>query len=759
MNETVPAPFQGLYNAAAPKPVVSPIQSPQTPVATPQPISGVPQSTQTPIAMPDGSQVDPSVVALMHGLKQNESPNGDYNAIGDQGTAAGIGQWSNQVNGKVQPLQPGQIPTNFQNDAKQFGLNSTDFSPENQNKVMYAVLSKDKADGLTPEQALSKWNSGDPNKYLSSSASGTGQVGAYDVASYVQKGMAAAQQYAQQNQQSPQAPAQTSQGAPQDPGFGANVMSGNLVGAAKNVFNGAFPIVSDLANDFNGSSSKTKLQQLGDLGMSALWFLPFGDIAEGATGVARSAMGLGEGAEATAGLTAEALPTAENVAKVASTASKANTAKLIGNVATGLGAGYVGDVSNNLSQGQTGAGVLKPGLGTALGGVIPVGLTGASSVYNKFAGQQSIVDKIQSAYEDAAGSTKSGIKGMTKTASKGLDSNPEFLANAGILPETSEINGRRVFTTGSDSASQQTLQGRINDLTALRDQAISKAGMETPMYLEDMRTKALQEAEDEFSGTARDTVVNHINSEFDAYKSQYGDGQGNISLTDANKIKMDLQGKTNYDATRPTVLTRANSMMATVAKTSVEDGADKAGLKGVREINKIIQQHLDAKKFLDRINGQTIKGGRIGKYVAEGVGATVGSAVGSAVGGAFGNSSIGAGVGTLAGAGAGALFSKFLQKFTSGGTISAAAIGRMAQEDPEVVQQFLQYLSKHGESVAPMLNPIKETGSSIAQNVLNKTPGSKIRDLFDHKAASEHYTPEEIEDFLKSQENPDNEEK
>lgn len=219
---TPPTPPQGS--------VVSPIQ--QT-----QPVSqGTAQSMNV-----EGTQVDPSIVALMHGLKQNESPNGDYNAIGDQGTAAGIGQWSNEVNGVPQKLQSGQIPVNFAGDAKQFGLDPNDFSPANQNKVMYAVLAQDKKDGLTPEQALSKWNSGDPNKYASAdAASSTGPVGAYDVAAYVKRGMAAAQQYASQNaSQTPQnAPGATQDNqSPSVGGFLGNVVSsganfaGNLVNA------------------------------------------------------------------------------------------------------------------------------------------------------------------------------------------------------------------------------------------------------------------------------------------------------------------------------------------------------------------------------------------------------------------------------------------------------------------------------------------------------------------------------------------------
>lgn len=690
--------------------------------------------------------VDNSIVALMHGLKTSEGANGNYNAIGDQGTAAGIAQWSNQVNGKVQPLQPGQIPANFSGSAKQLGLDPNDFSPENQNKVLYATLAQDKKNGLTPEQALSKWNSGDPNKYANPATStGTGQVGAYDVASYVKRGMTAAQQYASQNAQN--APVANAPQQAEGGSFLGDLSSGNVLGAAQKAGDFAFPIVSDLAKDFQGSSTKSTLQQLGDAGMSALWFLPYGGIAGRVAEGAAEALGAGKGALGAAELISEALPSVENTAKAAGLAKTAKTAKLIGNVATGLGAGYTGDVSANLSQGKTGTDALQPGLGTLAGGALPVALTGGGAFYNKFVGESSIIDKVQQAYEDAAGSTKTGIRNMSKTASKGLDPNPEFLAHAGILPETEEINGRRVFTTGEESASQKTVQGRITDLTNLRDDAIAKAGTDVPVYLEDMRQKALQEAAGEFSGTAQKTVADHINAEFDAYKGQFGDKEGNISLTEANSIKKDLQGKTNYDATRPSIITRANSLMANVAKTSVEQGAEGVGLKGVKDINKIIQQHIDAKAFLNRINGQTVKGGRIGKYIEGAVGAYVGNTLGASLGGGLGGAA-----GTLVGGAAGLAFSHFMQKFASGGTISAAAIGRMAAQDPEVVQNFLQYLGKSGKILAPVIHPAEESGASIAQDVMNKSPGDRILKAFDHDSALKAgYSQEEIDSFLESE--------
>jgi hypothetical protein len=195
------------------------------------------ENTQNPS---QGSQFDPSVVALMHGLKSAEGTNGNYDSIGDQGTASGIGQWSNDVNGKPQKLNDGQIPANFSSMAQQYGLNPTDFSPENQNKVLYTALSAEKQQGLTPEQILSKWNSGNPNAYENPSTStGNGPVGNYNVSAYVKKGMTAAQQYAQMNNSPSGPPASESQSqdtqstnssfSPMDIGLGLVGMAGSAL--------------------------------------------------------------------------------------------------------------------------------------------------------------------------------------------------------------------------------------------------------------------------------------------------------------------------------------------------------------------------------------------------------------------------------------------------------------------------------------------------------------------------------------------------
>lgn len=692
--------------------IITPTFAPQTTPAVPSITPNTPPAPQNaPSSSPTApSSIDPAIVALMHGIKTNEGANGNYTATGDNGTAAGIAMWSNEnAQGVPQPLTSGGIPANFQGMAKQYGLDPTDFSAANQNQVLYASLAADKKAGLSPEQILSKWNSGDPNAYLTNPVekSGVSATGTQNVAAYVKNGMSAAQAYAAAQKANaswssytnpdgtPATPAAGSSGPGALQTIGTDLQQGNLgsaaVDTAKSLFNFAFPIVGDLVNDVQGKDDKSALQQLGDAGMSALWFLPFGDIAEG-LGLGAEALGIG-----------------------------AKAAGAAGTIGTGLAAGYAGDVSSNLSSGKTGAAAFTPGLGTLTGGALSVAGLGAASLYNKFVGEQNVVDKVTQAYSDAAGATKTMARDVSGTAAKGLEPNAQFLANAGIPPETAEVNGKRIFTTGAASASQQTLSDRISALSDLRDAATAKSGM--TVNPEDLRQSMLDAAQKQFSGTDLTAAQNHIDNEMDAIKidPKYSlDENGNLNSEQSTQLKTYLQGKSGYDATRPSNISQTYKTMAGVTKTAVEDAATKAGTPEIAALNKIIQQHYDAQDFLTKLDGQTVKGGRLGKYVSEGIGAAVGSGVGGAVGGPLGGAA-----GAAAGGYAGAKVSDFMQHLAAGGPLSAGVLGRMASEDPEIVQKFAQYIGNSEEGaakIAPVVQPVQKSASEIVTGALKKLP-------------------------------------
>ncbi len=310
----------------------------------------------------DPNTTDKSIVNLMHGIKKQES-NFNYNIVGDKGTSAGVGQWSNQVNGKVVPLKKGEIPTNFKNDAKQFGLDENDFSPENQNKVMYMRLVDRKKKGYSPEEIVSEWNSGDRKKYLSANSKGIGQVGQYDVANHVNNVMRYATEYAKRNAQEPvQEPIveQPKKSFIEKTGdVLGSIFGGNKIGEAigsqiakSNVQLGSGVDYDKLSPEIiaklkekgipttaeaqrkeiqQGISSPTTGQIVGDVGRIALNFAPVGTVAKG----------IGAGAKPVLG-------------KLASP---------VANIATGAFVGGAGQALGNIAEGQD----VNVGTGALLG--------------------------------------------------------------------------------------------------------------------------------------------------------------------------------------------------------------------------------------------------------------------------------------------------------------------------------------------------------------------------------------------------------
>lgn len=226
--------------------------------------------------------VDQQALALTHAIALQESggssgkPN--YNAVGDAGTSKGAYQW-----------QPG----NFEAAAKSAGLDPNDFSPENQDKVAYSEIKGYKEKGYDPGQIASLWNSGSPNNWQNHSGTTTinGKTISYDTPAYVKGVQKHYQELASQSnnpispllsptqQSTPIAPANP--GSTGDTGFlqglqedlsGTNPESlGTQAGnAIKGVGNFLFPSIGDAYHDLKGDSTKTGLQQAGDLGSTAL---------------------------------------------------------------------------------------------------------------------------------------------------------------------------------------------------------------------------------------------------------------------------------------------------------------------------------------------------------------------------------------------------------------------------------------------------------------------------------------------------------
>lgn len=142
----------------------------------------------TNLSIPEG--LDPQVVNLARSIRQQES-SGNYTKFGDNDSSYGAYQWNNQPAGKSVPLKNGQIPSNFQADAKEAGLDPTDFSPKNQDMVAYNKIKKLKDAGNNVVDIAAIWNGGDAKRqdpnYVTPSGLPSQKKGVYDVPAYAKK--------------------------------------------------------------------------------------------------------------------------------------------------------------------------------------------------------------------------------------------------------------------------------------------------------------------------------------------------------------------------------------------------------------------------------------------------------------------------------------------------------------------------------------------------------------------------------------------
>lgn len=90
----------------------------------------------------DFTNLDPQVVSLAKAIRTTES-NTNYNAVGDNGNSHGAYQFNQG---------------NFQHWATQFGLDPNDFSPVNQDKVAYAKMKAWKDEGYHAGEIAAMWN-------------------------------------------------------------------------------------------------------------------------------------------------------------------------------------------------------------------------------------------------------------------------------------------------------------------------------------------------------------------------------------------------------------------------------------------------------------------------------------------------------------------------------------------------------------------------------------------------------------------------
>ena len=485
------------------------------------------------------------------------------------------------------------------------------------------------------------------------------------------------------------------------PGAPGNTTGQDVIGGVGNFL---FPIVGDIYHDIKGDQPrKSFLQHIGDLGLSALPFIP----------------GLGE--------VGEAARVGEVATEGASALSKgADLWKGLSPVAKGATTGYGAGVATNLSQGKGVGESINPLDSTNIVGEVTGGI-GAKVIPKLFAPftnnltQEGAINATQNALEEEANRSKSNKGMLGNMNNKGRDAF-SLIAHTDSLPE---VKG----TNFDSSASIENMQKRISELGQVRAQALDKIGETQSLdaLAKQAKSGILSIPADASPAEAHLIKQRMFSGETGGMGSKIDKIIADIKtahglVPDINGVMPDMQiSASDLEAMKESQMTNSGifkrsgaigdqngaSMLGEAAKTNIEKMASNSGFPGMDEYNKIIGNHYDAIKILQKMDGQTVKGGRLGNMLRGHTAGLIGAGATSMLGGGF--------WGTLAGGagmeGASHLFSKMLGETTLSNPLRDVIMSKIQTEDPEIVAQMQKFLGNSGK-VAPTLVP-KPTGKSI----------------------------------------------
>lgn len=595
----------------------------------------------------DGTPLNPLAVNLAKAIRQQES-GGDYNAVGDldRGVSKGAYQFNRD---------------NFQNWAKESGFDPNDFSPVNQDKVAYTRINKLLQEGKSPSEVAALWNGA---KTVNGKIQAINPQYVESVKQHYAQVVGSQPQGSQPSQIAGTNVAQAAGPEVQQPQDNRNILQKGL--------DFAFPIVSDLANVVQGKNEKTPGQIIGDTALSALWFVP----------------GLGVGAGIGSKLATGA---------VGKLLGETGT-RLAGEAITGATTGYGADVASKLSEGKGLGEAVKPGAGTALGAIGGPLLGAAGRKVGGLFTEAGQLGKLQKNIEETLVANKPGRRLIN--AAKAEGHNPaELIAKSGAVPDV--VDGK--FST---TEAQDVLQKRIAGLGEARAEALDTMG--TVVKLKDLETEALKAAKDPYILASGQSVKiqRQIKNLFADFKKNYGNS---ISVKDLEKIKeAQAQASRIYKRTGQIGEDNASSLIGTVARRKVEDIAEKSGFSGMKEYNKYIQSHYRAVDVLEKIEGQPVKGGRLGNMLR-------GHALGIAAG--IGGGGI---PGFLAGEAANKVLSKILGDTQLSNPLRDAILKRMTQANPAIVDELLKFSEQQGKQVAPLLTPKGGKSAGAVPRLINQ---------------------------------------
>jgi len=206
------------------------------------------------------------------------------------------------------------------------------------------------------------------------------------------------------------------------------------------------------------------------------------------------------------------------------------------------------------------------------------------------------------------------------------------LAEARIIPET---EGTKFRTKNQADAYRESLA----PLQDAMDDAVKTISQQTPPLpidaIEQSTVSRIIKMEMPLGDKVR--LIDDVKTEYANMRNTYGD---TIKLEDLNQEKKNYWKGTKFDSTKPFQGDAYYQIGKSLQKT-VEDIALQTGYEDVAQLNREIGDRLEGAKFLEKLDGQTLKYGKLGKYVFMTTGATLGEGLVGKVLGVVGGNMVG----------------------------------------------------------------------------------------------------------------------
>ena len=293
------------------------------------------------------------------------------------------------------------------------------------------------------------------------------------------------------------------------------------------------------------------------------------------------------------------------------------------------------------------------------------------------------IDDLEQTYTNILTNTKIGQKKSAKiqTKTENLNKAGTFgvtpqrtLAESGIIPK---VSGTKLDTFEQAQDFRRTAE----PLREANRRFLQESSPLLPRKnLDDLEKLAISEARTPLninSGRFQ-KMKRDIQKEFKFLKQEYPQGVSLLEVDDIKSARWDNVFKNKGLVDADLLKKDSEYAIAKALQKDIENTASSIGNKQVAQLNREIGSILDASKFLEDLNGTTLKGGRLLKYVS------------TIIGSQFGQSPIG----QIAGALGGNLVGGIIVSSQVSNPLKRLILRRVKKQNPQAYLDTVEWLAK-----------------------------------------------------------------